>query len=187
MQVTAGTAEYSSGAPGIAKVSNSGIVTAVAPGTAVITAVLTLGDRTRRASMTATVHESSDELPDVAGVYDLSAVVTRWDGALGLPPGSRETGVITIERSGNPFLLTGRLTDFRVFWADDDSYVIGPYSGVLSGSFDCLGRVVIELGNEGQQDAFWRGEGTVKDGQIVGDFSTFAFGGTFIADPAPSR
>jgi Big-like domain-containing protein len=187
MQVTDGTAEYSSSAPAIATVSDSGIVTAAAPGTAVITAVFTLGDHTRAASMSATVHESPGGLPDISGVYDLAAVVTRWDGALGLPPGSRETAVLTIERPGYTPTLTGTFADFRVFWADDESYVIGPYSGVLSGTFDCLGRVVLELGTEEQQDASWRGAGTVKDGQIVGDFSSTFIGGTFTADLVPNR
>jgi hypothetical protein len=187
MQVTEGTAEYSSSAPEIATVSNSGIVTAAAPGTAVITAVFTLGNRTQTASMSATVHESPGELPELAGVYDLTAVVTRWDGALGLPPGSRETGVLTIEQSGNTPILAGTFADFRATWGDDETYLSDPSSGVLSGTFNCLGRVVIELGHEGQRDATWRGEGTVNGGRIVGDFAGTFVGGTFTADPVPSR
>jgi hypothetical protein len=186
MQVTDGIAEYSSSAPEIAKVSTSGIVTAAAPGTAVITAVFTLGDSTRTASMSATIHETPDELPDISGVYDLAAVVTRWDGALGIPPGSRETGVLTIEQSGNTPILTGTFADFGAFYPTDPSNTPGPYSGVLSGTFDCLGRVVLELRNE-QQHAFWRGKGTLDGVRIVGDFSSAVFGGTFTADPAPSR
>ncbi len=186
MQVTEGTAEYSSSAPGIAKVSNSGIVTAVAPGTAMITAVFTLGNRTRTASMTATIHEPPSELPDVAGVYNLTAVVTRSDGAPRLPPGSGETGVLMIEQPGNTSPLTGTWTDLRIF--RPDGYLVqAAYRGVLTGTFDCLGRVVIELGNEGQQDAFWHGQGTVDGGRIVGDFSGTFVGGTFTADPIPSR
>ena len=186
MQVTDGIAEYSSSAPEIAKVSTSGIVTAAAPGTAVITAVFTLGDSTRTASMSATIHETPDELPDISGVYDLAAVVTRWDGALGMPPGSRETGVLTIEQSPNTPVLTGTFADFGAFYPTDPSNTPGPYSGVLSGTFDCLGRVVLELRND-QQHAFWRGKGTVDGGRIVGDFSSAVFGGTFTADPVPSR
>lgn len=187
MEATEATVEYSSSAPAIARVSDRGLVTAAGPGTAVITAVFTLGDSTRTASMSATVHEAPDELPDISGVYDLAAVVTRWDGALGMPPGSRETGVLTIEQSGNTPILTGTFANFGTFYPDDNSNVPGSHSGVLSGSFDCLGRVVIELGNEGQQDAFWHGEGTVDGGRIVGDFWSAVFGGTFTADPVPSR
>ncbi len=184
MEIAEGTAEYSSSAPEIAKVSNSGVVTAAAPGTAVITAVFTLGDRTRTASMSATVHESADELPDISGVYDLAAVVTHWDGALGMPPGSREIGVLTIEQSGNTRILTGTFADFGGFYPDEPNGT-GYYSGVLSGTYDCLGRVVLELRND-QQHVFWRGKGTVDGGRIAGDFSSAVFGGTFTADPVPS-
>jgi hypothetical protein len=71
-------ATYSSSAPSIAGVSSSGGVTAAGPGTAVITATLTLGGITRTDAMTATVHGPSgnearlrvlhadDELPDLA-------------------------------------------------------------------------------------------------------------------------
>jgi len=186
MQVTDGTAEYSSSAPEIAKVTNTGVVTAAGPGTAVITAVFTLGDSTRTATMSATVHEWPDKLPDISGVYDLAAVFTRWDGALGMPPGSRETAVLTIEQSGNTPVLKGTFADLGSAYPDE-SNVQGSYSGVLSGTFDCLGRVVIELGYEGQQDAIWRGEGTVDGGRIVGDYWSGLSGGTFTADPVPSR
>ena len=187
IQVTDGTAEYSSSAPEIATVSSSGVVTAAAPGTAVITAVFTLGDSTQTASMSATVHESPDELPDISGVYDLTAVVTRWDGAFGMPPGSHETAVLTIEQSGNTPILTGTFANFGVFYPHSETNVSGSYSGVLSGTFDCLGRVVLELGHEGQQGASWRGKGTVDGGRIVGDFSSTFFGGTFTADPVPTQ
>ena len=103
-----------------------------------------------------------------------------------MPPGSRETGVLTIEQSGNTPILTGTFADFGGFYPTDLSNTPGPYSGVLSGTFDCLGRVVLELRND-QQHAFWRGKGTVDGGRIVGDFSSAVFGGTFTADPVPSR
>jgi hypothetical protein len=47
---------YSSSAPAIAGVTSSGVVTAAAPGTAKITAALTLGGETRTASMTMKVY-----------------------------------------------------------------------------------------------------------------------------------
>jgi hypothetical protein len=177
-----GTAEYSSSAQEIVEVTSNGLVRAAAPGAAVITAAFTLGDITRTASMTATVHEPPRERQTLAGVYDLAALVTTWDGALGLPPGSRETAVLTIQHSGDTPHLSGTFAELRAFYPEDDSYVIGPYSGVLSGTFDCVGRVVIELSNEGQQDAFWRGEGTASGRQIAGDFSSAVFAGTFIAE-----
>ena len=187
MEVKEGTAEYSSSAPEIAAVSDSGIVTAAAPGTAVITAVFTLGDSTRTASMSATVHETPGEQPEISGVYDLAAVVTRWDGAFGLPPGSQETAVLTIEQSGNTPILTGTFANFGDFYPHSGTNLSGSYSGVLSGTFDCLGRVVIELSGEGDQYPFWRGKGTVDGGRIVGDFSSTFIGGTFTADPVPMR
>src|SRR5689334_13572035 len=90
----AGTATYSSSAPDIASVNTDGVVAAAAPGKAVITATFTFGDSTRAASMQATVHQAPVEYPRIAGVYDVTAVITAsfWG-----PPGERETAVLTID------------------------------------------------------------------------------------------
>jgi hypothetical protein len=72
---------YSSSAPSIAGVSSSGVVTGVAPGTAVITATLTLGAITLSDAMTATVHGPSGNVARLRvvhaddGLPDLDVVV----------------------------------------------------------------------------------------------------------------
>ena len=102
----AGTTTYSSSAPAIAEVSSGGLVTAVAPGTAVIAATFTHGAVTRAASMNVTVREGSDEYPEIGGVYGLTAVVTAWDWP-DSPTGISETGFITIQHSPDTPLFTG--------------------------------------------------------------------------------
>jgi hypothetical protein len=179
---SAGTATYSSSAPTIAGVSSSGVVTAAAPGTAVITAKFTLGAVTRTTSMNATVHQGSGEYPEIAGVYDLTAVVTTWDWP-GSPAGLHETGVITIQHSGDTPVFTGTYADFLWFYPNGDSY--GPVAGSLSGSVDCAGRVVIALRDGDFR--WWDGKGTLVSGQFVGDFSEsvwedLEYFGTFSAE-----
>lgn len=72
---------FSSSAPAIAEVSHGGWVTAVAPGTAEITATLTMGGVTRADTMTVTVY--AVDLWDIPGVYDLTAPITSFDPARG--------------------------------------------------------------------------------------------------------
>ncbi len=55
----AGPVSYASSAPAIAAVNGSGLVTAVAPGTAAVSATVTIGEYTRNAVMTATVFDSA--------------------------------------------------------------------------------------------------------------------------------
>jgi hypothetical protein len=160
-----GAVSYSSSAPAIARVS-AGIVTGIAPGTAVITVTFTLGEHTRTASVMVTVHGMT-AYPEIDGVYDLTAVITRsgWGSE-----GTRETAVMTIRRSIDAQLFTGTFEDFRFFYPGVDEAMNKPLSGSVSGSFDCGGRIVFELHTEGLESSLWQAEGTFAGGRIVGVF-----------------
>lgn len=85
---------YLSGSPQVVQVSSSGLVTAVALGTAEVAATLTLGGVTRTTSTVVTVAEPA--FPP--GVYDLTAPVSHFDDAWGDLTDYRFTGVITFPR-----------------------------------------------------------------------------------------
>jgi hypothetical protein len=165
--VSAGTATYSSSAPAIAGVSDSGVVTAAAPGTAMITARFTLDSVTRTASMNATIHEAPDAYPDLAGVYDVTALITTsgW-GAEGV----RETGVFRYEHSRATPRFAGTFEQFLFFYPGYNEPTDDPLSGSISGFFDCTGQVVFELRMEGLESALWHATGTLTSGRITGHF-----------------
>lgn len=175
----AGTAAYSSSAPAVADVSSSGLVTAAAPGTAVITATFTFAGKTLSASMEATVHPASAASADLTGVYDLK---TLWTFSQWGMEGTIETAVLTVQHSRDTDLLAGAFADYSMFYyADDQSPRNIPFSGSLSGSADCLGRIIIELRSEDYPAFHWRGEGTLGSEQIVGTWGEDGEGGTFTA------
>jgi hypothetical protein len=179
IRVNVGEVVFSSDAPAIASVSTSGVVTAVAPGTALITATLSRFAVTRTASMSATVHELG--YPDIAGVYDVTAVVTGSDG-WGYE-GARETGVISIEPSGDGAAFAGTFYDFRFFDPGRDEPAAGLLSGSVRGSLGCGGKVVFQLRIEGLEQNFWNAQGSVDSGRIVGVFSNGpSITGTFTAE-----
>ena len=178
-----GATTYSSSTPAIAGVSSSGVVTAVAPGTAVITATLTLGGITRRASMTATVHPGSASVgsPEIAGVYDLTALITSSDPAWGIEEGTRQTAVITIQHARDTPLFTGTFTDFRAISPSGETLTGKP--GFVSGSIDPDRVVVIKLSFEGSKTHYWYGKGMLASRQIVGRFEAGGhISGTFTAE-----
>ena len=160
-------ATFSSSAPAIARVSSSGIVTAAAPGTAVITATLTIGGITRAASMTATVHGPSED-PEIAGVYDLTGPITSFDPAWGDLTGHRYTAVLTLQQyDGRKF--GGTYADLQV---------VGPgtepsdweFTGFVKGSIGLDGRVVMELIGGNHTWTSWYGRGTLASARIEGTF-----------------
>jgi hypothetical protein len=167
MPIGAGKVTYSTSASEIATVSSRGVVTAAGSGRAVITAELTLGSITRTASMNATVHAVPAGFPEIAGVYDVSALITQsgWGVA-----GTRATAVMTIQQSGDTRLFAGTFEEFRFFDPGNDESMEGPLSGSVSGSFDCAGRVEFELRMAGLQSALWYAEGTLGSAQITGHF-----------------
>lgn len=176
------SARYSSSAPAIATVSGRGVVSAGAPGSAVITATATGTALPRTASMNVTVHERSAEIPEIAGVYDLNALITGTDGALGAgAEGTRQTAVLSIQHSGDTPVFAGTFTDFLAIDPDGASSSGSP--GFVTGALDCVGRLVIELTFEGSQTSYWGGQGTFAGGKINGTFSAAGgvLGGTFTA------
>jgi hypothetical protein len=161
-------AGYSSSAPGIAEALSGGLVTAVAPGTAEITATLTLGGITRTASMTVTVHDR--DYSDIAGVYDLTAPITSYDDGLGYNlEGYRYTAVLTLQEKPGPAWLAGTYADLTLIGPGGDSTDVGD-SGLVTGSVDVGGRVVIELLRDGNTAGLTLVVGTVAPGFIDGRF-----------------
>ena len=164
----ADAATYSSSHSAIAGVSSSGVVTAAAPGTAVITATLTLGGITRTDSMTVTVYDGAVEYPEIAGVYDLTALITSSDPAWGIEDGTRQTAVLMIQHSPNTTRIQGTFTDFRAISPSGDTLWGNP--GVVDGNAGPDARVVIELFFAGSQSSYWYGEGMQASGKIEGRF-----------------
>jgi hypothetical protein len=180
----AGPATYSSSAPAVAGVSSSGVVTAAAPGIAVITAALTLGGITRTASMIATVSghdEAPGEHPEIAGVYDLTAPITSFDPAWGDLTGYRYTAVLTLQQY-NRDTFEGTYADLQVIGPGGESSD-GKYTGFVGGSLDLDGRVVIELVGGNHTWTTWSGQGKLASGFIDGTFGCCGhIGGTFTAE-----
>jgi len=89
---------YSSSAPATATVSDSGLITGLTPGDAVITVAMTLEDVTHTADVTVAVHEPGS-WPAVGGVYDLTATITHSDRSsrsLGILSGMPRISFITV-------------------------------------------------------------------------------------------
>ena len=134
---------YSSSAPAIAEVSGSGVVTAATPGTAKLTATLTVDGVTRTASMTVTVY--TYDFSDVAGVYNLTAQITSFDPAWGEDlTGYRYTAVLTLPEGWGPLRFRGTYADLRLVGPGGDSYPIAA-SGLDTGYIFRDGRLVLEL------------------------------------------
>jgi Bacterial Ig-like domain (group 2) len=141
-------ASYSSAASEIAAVSSGGIVTAATPGTAQITATVTLGGVTRSASTTVLVRVHDDS--ETSGVYDLSAVVgppNDWGYE-----GYRYTAVVTLQEEPGPDWISGTYTDLRFVAPEDGTFELLATSGVITGTLDSHGQKVIQLGT-----AHWSG------------------------------
>lgn len=102
-----GKITYSSSDPEVAAVDTKGLVTAVAPGKAAITTTLTLGGVKQSATISATVAKPVF----VAGVYDLTAPIVRFDPAWGDYTGYSYRAVITFLPGG----MLGTWEDMRFF------------------------------------------------------------------------
>lgn len=130
----AGAPTYSSSAPAIAVVNSSGVVRGVAPGTAEITASLTLGGVTRTASMTVKVHTWR-----TLGSYRLTALITSPDWAN--LTDARYTASMALELDQATSELRGVLTDWRFVSAGS---VEAYGTAMVSGSF-ANGEILIHL------------------------------------------
>jgi hypothetical protein len=136
-------ATYSSSAPAIAGVSSSGVVTAGAPGTAKITAALTLGGNTLTASATVKVY--AGDYSDIPGVYDLTALITTFDPAWGGDlEGYRYTAVLTLHEESRPPWIGGTYSDLRLIGPTGDTTAVAA-TGFVYTYIDPDGGLLIVL------------------------------------------
>ena len=89
--------------------------------------------------------------PDIAGVYDLTGVITASDPAWGIDDGTRQVTVVTVQRAGDTSLLVGTFSDFHVIYPDGEILTGDPNSGSVSGVVHSEGAVVMELTFAGRQ------------------------------------
>jgi plastocyanin len=136
-----GVATYTSSDPSIAQVSGSGLVSAVAPGTAEITAVVSRNGLAQTVSMSVTVGWVA-----VNGSYDLTATIDDSDPAWGDLFGFRYTAVITLLHDARYAPgIGGTFWDLRLTSPDGHETPVG--NGVITSHFDWKGQVVIRLGS----------------------------------------
>ncbi len=174
---------FSSSSPAIATVTGSGVVTAVAPGAAEITATATVRGITRSASMLVTVHPPDSAAAHLGGVYDLSALITQSDTAWGIPNGTTQTALLTLVQAPGTSVLTGTFTELRASNSDPGDPGL---SGTVGGSVSPNGWVVIDLFLEQGQNSHWHGEGVLDSGHIVGSYGCCGhISGTFMAERRP--
>ncbi len=175
-----GAVTYSSSAPAIARVSSSGVVTSVAPGTAAISAALTVLGVARTLSMTVTVHNG--DYSGIAGVYDLTALVTSFDPGWEDLTGYRYTAALTLGGEGaQP--VRGTFADLRLIGPGGDTTHIAT-TGLVTGSIDPRGRLIIELfsdGTHGNRFTLTLIVETRTSGLIDGTFDHDQIRGTFTA------
>jgi hypothetical protein len=181
--VVLGATTFTSSAPVVAPVDRTGYVRAVSPGTAVITASITLGGITEAASVTITVHgdeEPPGNYPEVEGVYDLTAPITSF--AWGVDAGTYYTAILTIQPSLGRRRFIGTVSNFVIIAPSGDTITVGSESGsgFVYGTIDGEGRVGLHPVTE--QFSSWYGEGVLSSGQIVGTFGCCdQISGTFTA------
>jgi hypothetical protein len=177
---------FSSSSPAIATVSDTGVVTAVAPGEAKITATLTVGGVTRTASMVATVHPPDTEAVDLSGVYALTARGMHEDPLMSTPDGTVQTAILTLVQAPGTSALTGTFTEFKSASSSDPGDPDDPgISGTVGGYVNPYGWVVIDLVPQRGQTAIWHGEGLLDSGRVVGSYGCCGHSGSFIAERQP--
>lgn len=144
-----GASTYFSSAPGIASVTSDGLVTAAAPGTAVITAGLTLGGITRTASINVTVHAS--DYSSISGTYDLTAPVPDVTGGGFEYVGYRFKAILTL-RQDSPGLVAGTFADLKEIGPLDvyDSEV--GQTGTVTSVLNSDGSLILRLFEDQSHD-----------------------------------
>ena len=173
---------YSSSAPAIAEVSSSGVVTAAAPGTAKITAALTLGGETRTASVTVKVY--AGDYADIPGVYDLTALITTFDPAPGVDlEGYRYTAVLTLEELRPPW-IGGTYADVRLIGPSGDTTAVAD-TGFVYTDIDPDGQLLIVLVRDWDRTDGTLIPATLAPGFIDGTFGRGLISGTFTATRRP--
>jgi hypothetical protein len=121
------------------------------------------------------------ELRNLTGVYDLTSVITGSDPVWGIPDGTRQLAVLTIEHPSDASQFTGTFTDFCAIAPGEEPSCGSP--GFITGYIVGSRRVVIELFFEGSQSSYWSGEGELASEQIVGTYGAGGhISGTFTAE-----
>jgi len=179
-------ASFSSSAAEVARVSTEGVVTGVAPGTAEVSATLTLDSVTRTASVIVTTHAPdarTGQYSNFIGIWDLIGVVTASDPAFPIPNGTLEDFVLIVQSAAvNRF--TGTYTAFLSIHPADSLAGVPLGTGTVVGSIGPSGEIVIELFREGSQSSNWFGHGSLSSGLIQGQYSAgVGRRGTFTATP----
>jgi hypothetical protein len=158
---------FVSDAPTVAKVSSTGVVEAVGPGTATITASLTISGVTRSDAATITVVGTG------SGVYDLTATVTSFDPAWGYDmAGNQYTATLSFGSDAPPTSgIVGAFSDLRLTGTDIEPHA--PMSGVIIGRAH-RGRIEIELEVTGGGNSFHLS--LLPDGAVFGPVMHGMFG-----------
>jgi hypothetical protein len=135
---------------------------------------------------TARFTEAPAGFANITGVYDLTAVITSSDPAWGIEDGTRQTAVLTIQHSRGSRGFEGTFADLRAIAPSGDVFSSNATPGIVIGTIDRAGRVVIELFFDRSRNSYWYGEGTVASRQIVGKFGAGGhISGTFTAERRP--
>lgn len=134
--------------------------------------------------MKVTVHtegERPGESPSMAGVWDLTALITGFDPAWGSLDGARQTAVITIHHDSRWPRFAGTFTDFTAIVPGEEPSTGNP--GTVGGSIHPEGQAIIELFFEGDQSSYWYGKGTLASQRIEGTFGAGGhISGSFVAE-----
>ena len=139
-----GAAIYTSSDPSIASVSRTGLVTAAAPGTAEITAALTLGGVSLTATMTVRVENL--DYSNVTGVYDLTASIKDFDPAWGNLDDVRYEAVLALSAASGPPWLGGTYRLLQLIYPSGENIALTA-TGNLTPFYDDRGRLIIALGD----------------------------------------
>lgn len=122
--------------------------------------------------------------PEIDGVYDLTALITRFDPAWGDLTGYRYTAVLTL-RQDNRDTFEGTYADLQLVGPDGESSD-WEYTGFVRGSLGLDGRVVVELVGGNHTWTTWWGQGKLVSGVIDGAWGCCGhIGGTFTATRRP--
>jgi Bacterial Ig-like domain len=125
--------------------------------------------------------EGADEFRNLTGVYDLTSVILSSDPIWGIPTGTLQLAVLTIQHLADTPEFTGTFTDFRAVAPGEEPAFGSP--GFITGFIDGSGQIVIELTFEGDQSSYWYGVGVLNSGLIEGTYGAGGhFGGTFTVE-----
>jgi hypothetical protein len=108
-------------------------------------------------------------IPDLGGVYDLTAQITSFDPAWGDLQGYHYAAVLTLQKQPDPTRIAGSYEDLRLMGPKGDSVPVAA-AGYVTSSIDDRGRVVIELLGDGSHIGLTLIVATPERGFIGGGF-----------------